>query len=151
MSDIYVDEYGFKPLTPRLQKALYLLLDHACQENWPAVDNYLEVIYPAHFDAVIDLGTFEELKDLGYVGIDATHWGDRATGGMPYKALFYKEELEAYNNRKRDWENQEALKEKKAKRFQILLSILGIIGALLGAIIGAWATLRAVGVIQFPF
>ena len=151
MDSIYIDEYGFRPLTPRLQNALYLLLDHTHEEEWPAVNNGYEVIYPAHFNAVIDLGTFEELKDLGYLGIDAIHWGEHATGGMPYKAMFYKEELKAYNNRKQEWQKQQTRELRDAKRFQIWLSLIGIIGALAGATIGAWATLRAVGVIQFPF
>ena len=116
----YVDEYRFTPLTPALEKALATM------------------VKTRSFDRRDEA---EELERLGYIRDLTFYLAGSCRFDVTAKGSRYAEELAAYRLRRDRWaESREA----ERKRDLWVQFAQGLITALVGAAIGAAATLAAV-------
>lgn len=117
----YVDEYRFTPLTPSLEKALAVLAGgETC----------------ARRDEALELEELGYIKDLTFY-LSSSFWFELTARGRRYA-----DELAAYRERRDRWA---AGREAERRRDMWLQFAQGIFTTLVGALIGAAATLAAVG------
>ena len=116
----YVDEYRFIPLTPSLEDALEKMVGGSLGDIRDAV----------------------ELERLGYIDGLERIIGSAVRYDVTPKGRRYAAEAEAYRDRRDRWA---AGREAERKRDMWVQFAQGILTTLMGALIGAAATLAAVG------
>ena len=116
----YVDEYRFTPLTPSLERALARMVETG------SVDRRDEA---------------EELEAMGYISDLTFYLTGVARFEVTSKGRRYAEELASYRQRRDRWA---ADREAERRRDQWVQFAQGLITTILGALIGAAATLAAV-------
>ena len=117
----YVDEYRFIPLTPTLEKALARMVEkHEIESRDEA----------------------EELEGMGYIRDLTFYLGNAYSFEVTAKGKRYAGELVAYRQRRDRWAADREAERRRASWAQFAQ---GLITTLAGALIGAAATLAAVG------
>lgn len=116
----YVDEYRFTPLTPSLERAL------------------AQMVETGSFDRRDEA---EELEAMGYISDLTFYLAGVARFEVTSKGRRYAEELASYRQRRDRWA---ADREAERRRDQWAQFAQGLITTILGALIGAAATLAAV-------
>ena len=116
----YVDEYRFTPLTPSLERAL------------------AQMVETGSFDRRDEA---EELEAMGYISDLTFSLAGVARFEVTSKGRRYAEELASYRQRRDRWA---ADREAERRRDQWVQFAQGLITTILGALIGAAATLAAV-------
>jgi len=116
----YVDEYRFTPLTPSLERALARMVE------------------TGSFDRRDEA---EELEAMGYISDLTFYLTGVARFEVTSKGRRYAEELASYRQRRDRWA---ADREAERRRDQWVQFAQGLITTILGALIGAAATLAAV-------
>lgn len=116
----YVDEYRFTPLTPSLERAL------------------AQMVETGSFDRRDEA---EELEAMGYIRDLTFYLAGVARFEVTSKGRRYAEELASYRQRRDRWA---ADRESERRRDQWVQFAQGLVTALVGAAIGAAATLATV-------
>lgn len=130
----YVDEYRFVPLTPQLERALMEMLAAEGREKGLARNS-------AVVDGFLDEAC--ELREAGFLG-GCRAWGDgRTLVYLKAKARRYPAESESYRARRGAWA-RDRLRERSGERWaQLCNTVLAGFMGLIGAAIGAVATILA--------
>lgn len=131
MGDAYVDELGFAPLEPAL---------HDLMIEIPFDDEGDFKVQDAYDDA----GTYKMLKSLGYLETVSVDFSGNIYGSASTKGRRYKEDFEAWKQRKRDWEEaQRASHEAEVKaarahdwRLNVVNGAYALVAAVLGVVLG---------------
>lgn len=117
----YVDEYRFIPLTPSLEETLAEMAGGGtCARRDEAL----------------------ELEELGYIKDLTFYLASSFSFELTARGRRYADELAAYRERRDRWA---AVREAERKRDMWVQFTQGILTTLMGALIGAAATLAAVG------
>lgn len=117
----YVDEYRFIPLTPSLEETLAEMAGGGtCERRDEAL----------------------ELEELGYIKNLTFYLASSFSFELTARGRRYADELAAYRERRDRWA---AVREAERKRDMWVQFAQGILTTLMGALIGAAATLAAVG------
>lgn len=117
----YVDEYRFIPLTPSLEETLAEMAGGGtCARRDEAL----------------------ELEELGYIKNLTFYLASSFSFELTARGRRYADELAAYRERRDRWA---AVREAERKRDMWVQFAQGILTTLMGALIGAAATLAAVG------
>ena len=117
----YVDEYRFTPITPSLERTLSQMVETGS--------------FDGHDEA-------EELEAMGYVRDLTFYLAGSCRFEVTAKGRRYADELAAYRERRDRWA---ADREAERRRDLWVQFAQGLITTLAGAILGAAATLAAVG------
>lgn len=131
MDGAYVDELGFAPLEPALHD---LMIEIPFDEEGDFTVK----------DAYDDAGAYKMLKNLGYLETVSVDFYGNIYGGVSAKGRRYKEDFEAWKQRKRDWEEgQRAAHEAEIKaarahdwRLNVVNGVYALVAAVLGVVLG---------------